>query len=228
VGLKGRRRPAPEKVGDLKPLAGNPRTISDERLEKLGESMERWGDLGGLVFNRRSGRLVGGHQRRSHLPGDAEIELAGVRRVRPDSQGTVAVGFVVLDGQRWAYREVDVDAATEAQMNIAANVQRGEWDTVGLAHILGNVGMETLELTGLDADVLERVMAALDQGGNAEEAFAGLSQGEPEFRTMTFTVTAAEQAAVERALTGAGKKDERPGTVLARIARAWAKQKTSA
>lgn len=53
----------PMKVKNLKANPENPRTITDAKLLQLKRSMERFGDLSGIVFNRRSGNLGGGHQR---------------------------------------------------------------------------------------------------------------------------------------------------------------------
>ena len=54
-------------IGDLEHADYNPRKIGDRALHVLGEAMVRFGDLSGIVFNRRTGRLIGGHQRTKHL-----------------------------------------------------------------------------------------------------------------------------------------------------------------
>lgn len=51
------------RVGDLKPAPYNPRTINQAALKGLGEAVERWGLVENVVVNRRTGYLVGGHQR---------------------------------------------------------------------------------------------------------------------------------------------------------------------
>lgn len=51
------------RVSDLHGAEYNPRRISDEALAGLGRSMERFGVLQPLVWNERTGNLVGGHQR---------------------------------------------------------------------------------------------------------------------------------------------------------------------
>lgn len=51
------------KLSDLKPAEYNPRTITDTALENLGNSIERFGFLVPIVWNKRSGNVVGGHQR---------------------------------------------------------------------------------------------------------------------------------------------------------------------
>ena len=51
------------KGGDLSPASYNPRKISPEQLKALGDALKVFGDLGGIVRNRKTGNLVGGHQR---------------------------------------------------------------------------------------------------------------------------------------------------------------------
>ena len=50
-------------IEQLKPAAYNPRTIKDEAFAGLQASIERNGLQTPLVWNRRTGNLVGGHQR---------------------------------------------------------------------------------------------------------------------------------------------------------------------
>ena len=56
----------------------NPRTISDSNKKRLKKSIEKFGWIGAPVFNRRTGHIVGGHQRLSALDslmGKADYEL---------------------------------------------------------------------------------------------------------------------------------------------------------
>lgn len=55
------------KLDDLTPADYNPRTISDEAYEGLGNSIVRFGMLDHIVWNRRTGNIVGGHQRYKQL-----------------------------------------------------------------------------------------------------------------------------------------------------------------
>lgn len=67
-------------VADLAPAPYNPRTISDAALAGLDESIRRWGCLQPLVWNKRTGELVAGHQRLQVLrsQGIGRIEVAVV------------------------------------------------------------------------------------------------------------------------------------------------------
>jgi len=60
---KQRTRRAPRSIKDLAACPRNPRTISPEALAGLGTSVAEFGDIAGIVWNRRTGQLVTGHQR---------------------------------------------------------------------------------------------------------------------------------------------------------------------
>jgi len=59
---------------DLKPAEYNPRIITDEAFDGLGNSISRYGMLSHIVWNKRSGNIVGGHQRYKHLLETGETE----------------------------------------------------------------------------------------------------------------------------------------------------------
>jgi hypothetical protein len=48
---------------DVKPFEDNPRTIKDKRLSALRASVNRFGYVDLIVWNKRTGHIVGGHQR---------------------------------------------------------------------------------------------------------------------------------------------------------------------
>lgn len=57
-----------EKAGKLSGLAGNPnnpRFMREANAEHLKNSISKLGDLSCIVFNERTGQLVGGHQRKN-------------------------------------------------------------------------------------------------------------------------------------------------------------------
>lgn len=146
-------------VGDLAPAPYNPRRISDAKLEALGRSMQAFGDLSGVVYNRRTHRLVGGHQRAKHLPKDATVTVTE-RFETANAQGTVARGYVEHAGERWTYREVDWDEPTEMAANVAANKHGGEWDIGVLAELLASFDSSgDAALIGFDSDELQRILS---------------------------------------------------------------------
>lgn len=153
-------------IGDLKPSPYNPRKIDPERLRMLGDSMGEFGDLSGIVFNRRTGRLIGGHQRIKHIPESATIDIEQ-RYEEPTQAGTVAEGFVEMAGERWVYREVDVDETREAAMNVAANKHGGEFEFGSLTELLSELdaGGFDMPLTGFTDEELEGLLVRDGAGG---------------------------------------------------------------
>ena len=118
----------------LLPADYNPRRISDRAMKGLRASLERFGELGGIVYNKRTGRLVGGHQRVKALAAmgikDAEV------------------------------RVVDLPIAEEKAANLALNHPGigGEWDDALLAVVLDEIkrdlptAFEELQLADIIAD----------------------------------------------------------------------------
>lgn len=120
------------KLSKLKQNPLNPRSIKGAGLSRLKRDLKELGDVGGILFNRRTGHLVGGNQR-ARVMKDGEIVLEN-QYDEPTRTGTVADGFVVHEGERYAYREVDWDEATEKKALIVANVHAGEFDMEILAN----------------------------------------------------------------------------------------------
>ena len=118
------------KVKDLKPAPYNPRKITDKQLSMLEKSMKEFGDLSGVVYNIKTGRIVGGHQRIKKL--DPEWDI--VKQEHKDKNGTVAVGHIETPSGRWAYREVSWTEHKEMAANIAANKHGGEFDIPALTY----------------------------------------------------------------------------------------------
>lgn len=143
------------KAGALSPNKENPRLITGAKAKMLARSLAEFGDLGAVVFNRRSGQLVGGHQRVKLFPEESKIEI--VRRFKtPTKTGTVAEGFLNAFGERFPYREVDWDASREKAANIAANKGAGEWDLPALSKWLSELSADSFELDLTMFDELER------------------------------------------------------------------------
>ena len=153
------------KLTNLKPADYNPRIITDEQLERLKKSLAEFGDLSGIVFNRRTGHLVGGHQRLKCLPADAKIEKKDLKE--KTKTGTVAQGFIIFDGgEKHTYREVDWDEATEKMANIAANKHGGEWDDDKLGELLKELSempVFDIDLIGFETNELNNILASLNE-----------------------------------------------------------------
>jgi hypothetical protein len=141
-----------KKLSELKPAAYNPRTITEKALAGLKYSMQEFGDISGVVFNVKTGNLVGGHQRTKILNSINDGEVTKTPFF--DETGTVAQGYIITqEGTRFNYREVDWSEAKEKTANIEANNKHisGDWDTAGLAEVLLSIEEETdFEKLGID------------------------------------------------------------------------------
>ena len=114
------------KIKDLKANERNPRTMSAEKKKALKKSIAKFGDLGGFLYNVRTKRLFGGHQKRDGFPnGTVKVEK---RYEEPTKAYTVAEGYVEIEGERFKYREVDAPEEWEMEAMVAANRHSGEWD----------------------------------------------------------------------------------------------------
>jgi len=149
---------------DLTPDPRNPNRMTPEDREGLKRALAEFGDLSGIIWNRRTGLLVAGHQRMSVL-GQIKPEKTLVLQT-PDQTGTVATGYIEADGRRYSYREVEWDEARAHQAMLAANRwgRRGHDDQevlVGLLEDLQTAGLD-IDLTGYDADDLTDILGSDD------------------------------------------------------------------
>lgn len=131
----------------------NPRTISGDALVGLGNSMEDYGDLSGIVLNRRTGQLVCGHQRVTAL---ARAGASGWFEAGPD-RGAIRHP---LTGEVFPVRLVDWDPDKQRRANLIANspALAGEFTAEALAQL---AAMEhDAHFSALRLDELERELAA--------------------------------------------------------------------
>ena len=130
-----------KKTVDLLPAEYNPRKDlkpGDAEYEKLKRSVEQFGYVEPVIWNRTTGRVVGGHQRLKVL-----IDM-----------GYTEVDCVV----------VELDEEKEKALNIALNKISGEWDKVKLALLITDLqgadfdvsltGFEPAEIDALFKDTL--------------------------------------------------------------------------
>lgn len=158
------------KASDLNPNPKNPRRITDDKLAMLKKALTEFGDLSGLVYNRRTQQLVGGHQRLKIIPLDAEITIDHLHKT-PTRTGTVAEGHVEIDGEAFKYREVDWDEAREKAANIAANKHGGEWDNSMLQEWIIELDQFSFDpdLLGFNHEELIKFLVPEFQPGTADE-----------------------------------------------------------
>ena len=124
-------------IEKLNPAKYNPRKDlqpGDPEYEKLKRSIEEFGYVEPIVWNKRTGNVVGGHQRLKILKelGRTEIEV------------TV----------------VDLDEIKEKTLNLALNKISGDWDLPLLKDLLQELdtGDFNIEITGFGEEEIERLM----------------------------------------------------------------------
>src|SRR5437762_3549414 len=134
-------------IAKLKPADYNPRQdlkAGDAASEKLVRSMEEYGYVQPLVWNKATGNLVGGHQR-------LKILIA---------QGATEVDVVV----------VELTPEKEKALNLALNKIQGDWDDRKLAKLLDElITLPDFELglTGFNLpeaqEIIDEVLRPLDE-----------------------------------------------------------------
>lgn len=140
---------------DLLSNPKNPRTITPEKITMLKKSLTEFGDLSGIVFNRQTKHLVGGHQRKESLPPDSKIVI-DKKYSKPTKTGTIAEGYIFVGNEKFSFREVSWDKSKEKAANIAANKGAGEWDFAQLGEWMRELDGELFDLDLTMFDELER------------------------------------------------------------------------
>jgi hypothetical protein len=126
----------------IKPAPYNPRIITDDEFKGLKQSINSFGDISGITFNRRTGNLVTGHHRYKALeqkfPQMTFVHIGGeIYRIDNDGKPT---GYDI--------RVVDWEEHKEIAANIAANSHTiaGSFDTESLSTLIAEVKINTPEL----------------------------------------------------------------------------------
>ncbi len=130
-------------VAELHAARYNPRIVLEPGMpewEKLKTSIEQFGNVEPIVWNRRTGNVVGGHQRLAVLK----------------SMGYESVPCSV----------VDLDEEEEKLLNIALNKIKGEWDYDKLEEILSSFDYEVATASGFSAEEIAIILANNDDIGD--------------------------------------------------------------
>lgn len=120
---------------DIRNAAYNPRLIDKEAKKRLKNAIRKHGLVSALTWNRRTGNLVGGHQR---------IEQLDALEGRSDYDLTVCV--------------IDVDEREEALLNVQLNnpSMQGDWDMEKLADMAVDfdLSFDDMGFSQMDVDFL--------------------------------------------------------------------------
>lgn len=128
-------------LNELKPANYNPRVDLDEHddeYQKLKNSIEHFGYVDPIIWNKRTNTLVGGHQR-----------LKVVK----------SLGWETID-----VSVVDLSPEDEKALNIALNKIEGDWDNSMLAELLEDLQSNNYDLsfTGFDFDEINDLLGPDD------------------------------------------------------------------
>lgn len=168
------RKPAPPSspalasLADLAADAANPRDISEESAEGLRNSIKRFGDLSGIVFNKRTGELVAGHQRVNQI----RAEFGDALAIEPINEAASLFGIRVSAEQYFPVRVVDWSTAMQRAANVAANNPRIQGKFTGelSTYLLSMQAEIDAELPGILDDCLMVDLLAVDiDQGTAEQ-----------------------------------------------------------
>ena len=164
-------------VDKLKASAYNPRKQlkpGDTEYEKLKRSITEFGYVEPIIWNERTGRVVGGHQRLKVL-----LE-----------KGAEKIEAVV----------VDLDERDEKILNVLLNKVKGRWDIGKLADLLQELDEAgAMDLTGFEDWELQSLLMQYDHIKDLmEEDFSGYDDAkERSTFTMTFSLPAGARETVE-------------------------------
>jgi len=126
-------------IVELNAAQYNPRIALEPGMpewEKLKASIEQFGNVEPVVWNQRTGNVVGGHQRLAVLK----------------SMGYESVPCSV----------VDLDEKEEKLLNIALNKIKGQWDYDKLEEILSGYDYEVATASGFSAEEIAVILASND------------------------------------------------------------------
>ena len=138
------------KTSDLLPAEYNPRKDlrhGDAEYEKLKRSIEQFGYVEPVIWNKVTGRVVGGHQRLKVLLDMGITELECV--------------------------VVEMDEEKEKALNIALNKISGDWDKNKLALLIADLQVSDFDvtLTGFDPAEIDALFKDTLKNGIKEDDF---------------------------------------------------------
>lgn len=144
-------------IDKLNPAPYNPRQDlqpGDPAYEKLSRSINEFGCVEPIVWNKRTGNVVGGHQRLKVLleNGATEAEVS----------------------------VVDLDPDREKALNLALNKISGSWDDTRLAELLQELEESDADtmLSGFSEEEIRGLLAGIDPDANLDGFFCDAPEKE--------------------------------------------------
>ena len=171
----------------LQPDPHNPRIMKEDAFKGLVKSLQSFGDISGITYNRKTKHLIAGHQRREALLAiggldKAEIEITKTFE-KATPKGTVALGTIWVGDEPFNYREVEWTLSIERKANIVANnpAIMGVYDELKLAEQINEFRLDD-DFQELQLDKLEQLDLsdfAPKDGENDDDNEGRLDQTEP-------------------------------------------------
>lgn len=185
-------------VEDIKTAEYNPRkdlTEDDKEYIKLKNSITTFGYVEPIIWNKRTGNIVGGHQRFKVLVenGAKEVEVVAV----------------------------DLEYKDEKKLNILLNKVKGRWDIEKLTDLLQELeGRGEVEVTGFEDWELQGLLMQYDHIQDLmDEDFSDFSQEKDRTTfTMTFSCPAEAREAIENYIKNTNNaKEELASVVISKV-----------
>lgn len=186
------------KAAQLKPAEYNPRRDlqpEDAEYKKLRRSIEEFGYVEPIIWNERTGRIVGGHQRLKVLLEKGEDDIEAV--------------------------VVDLDERDEKILNVLLNKVKGRWDIGKLTDLLQELDQAgAMDFTGFEDWELQSLLMQYDHIKDLlEDDFSSYADGkEHSTFTMTFSLPAGARETVEEYMkTAENAKEELATAVINKV-----------
>lgn len=170
-----------KRISDLNRATYNPRIDlipGDPEYENLRRSINTYGLLIPVIWNKQTNHVVGGHQRLTVLENEGETEV------------DVSV--------------VDLDPMQERQLNVALNKIEGGWDEEKLGALLAELG-DDATLTGFnqqEIDSLTNDIDSLIDGDTVDEELRAIE----ELFNVSLTFDKADQEELKAYVKDYGKE----------------------
>lgn len=141
-------------ITDINEADYNPRTISDDEMTKLENSITEFGFVDPMIINLKNNKLIGGHQRYNAL-----LSLNMKKGNFAEELNLVELGDI-----GWVFPDMDLKIESEQHekaLNIALNKISGTWDNEKLFTLLeeleyDDIGIELTGFTDEEMEILEK------------------------------------------------------------------------
>lgn len=146
------------KLKDIQPAEYNPRSISEEELTKLENSISEFGLVDPIIINLKNNRIIGGHQRYKVL----------------EKQSVKELNLIKLGDIGWCYTtdNLSLDSAEhEKALNLALNKIKGEWDNPKLENLIDELQEHGFNIALTGFEKLEESTIALPSIDDNDDFF---------------------------------------------------------